>query len=538
MLVQEGYEFQRYNGSIWIMSSRYDSNSLRSGDPSHFTTNDRKGIDCLGAILLPQQYSTFVDWKFEVKDEVTDKRGWMYMSDFCNSVSSASSVSDSQVRYRKWQRLIISTSDLSRARPTMTTFISAKHHFRSLCIPLIKLALSKYDFQIQMVLECERLGDGVYSARNLCATDPPRWCAGPADNLTINPTEIAASSLTPVETTIFNRGNGWDILHEFIFTLYPGRDPLGWQYNAAFDLDNSWMAKPTRDSLVRRRLWIRTCIRDHTLYECRLALQRYIRTHRRGVFKTGPLQRQSHYRRRWSQGTAVLTDSHIELTLDNNYQGFVEYSLKSCEAVRIETGGETDKRFKFGMRKVGPGGSDEGVVCVLNANSEQDRDDWITALTHQIALVNLLFWPLDIGPPTADAVLFKGEMWKRGHVMPNWKFRTFELRQSGTLAYFKDGVLRGKVRVRGCVVRDMPEEGEFVFALLKSTGYGLVMRTSDGLTKKQWMEAIQERIDDVRGPATAMLPAPGNGVCYCLIVVGGIMCRIYELYCSVHMLMQ
>lgn len=40
--------------------------------------------------------------------------------------------------------------------------------------------------------------------------------------------------------------------------------------------------------------------------------------------------------------------------------------------------------------------------------------------------------------------------WKRGHLVPSWKFRRFELRQNGTLAYYKGNELKGKIRLRGC----------------------------------------------------------------------------------------
>jgi hypothetical protein len=508
------------------MSAPYDKNSLKKSDPPHWTTNDRKEISCLNSIILPDGYLVFQDWRFEFVTGKTDSRGWMYLQEFSDKSSASASGLNSQVRYRKWQRMILKKVDAPKTKSLIIKFVAAKSHFRSLCPPLIRAALSKYEFQIQLVMECQRLQDGNYSAQHLSDEDPPAWCSGPVENLSKDPTQTPPSQLQRVEATIFNRGNGWDILHEFIFTMYPEKDSLGWEYNADWSLGHLWSAKPVRDSAVRRRLWIRTCVKNYQLYECRSALHIYIENHPRGVFKTGHLERQSHYRKRWSEGLAVLTDHFLELTLENNYQSHVVYGLKNCEAVSIESVGHSDKKFQFGMRRVGPGGSDDGLVCVLNASSEKDRQAWITALSHQIALVNLLFWPLEIGPPTADRVLFKGEMWKRGHLVPNWKFRSFELRQGGTLAYFKNGVLKGKIRLRGCEIKELPSEGEFAFEVVKTNGYSLALRTTDAFTKLQWIQAIREKLDDVDSPETSRLPPLGMMICALLDYISDCVFRI------------
>jgi hypothetical protein len=44
------------------------------------------------------------------------------------------------------------------------------------------------------------------------------------------------------------------------------------------------------------------------------------------------------------------------------------------------------------------------------------------------------------------------DRWKCGHIVPIWTFRRFELRQNGTLAYYKGHKLKGKIRLRGCNV--------------------------------------------------------------------------------------
>lgn len=58
------------------------------------------------------------------------------------------------------------------------------------------------------------------------------------------------------------------------------------------------------------------------------------------------------------------------------------------------------------------------------------------------------------------------DRWKCGHLVPNWTFRRFELRQNGTLAYYKGHKLKGKIRLRGCNV--IPTE-EFDFQVIIHT---------------------------------------------------------------------
>eukprot|EP00602_Paraphysomonas_sp_CaronLab_P010735 CAMPEP_0185039326 /NCGR_PEP_ID=MMETSP1103-20130426/36076_1 /TAXON_ID=36769 /ORGANISM="Paraphysomonas bandaiensis, Strain Caron Lab Isolate" /LENGTH=639 /DNA_ID=CAMNT_0027578173 /DNA_START=377 /DNA_END=2296 /DNA_ORIENTATION=- len=437
------------------------------------------------------------------------------MTEFINLNSQSNNChSEAKVRSRSWQRLLVGSDQQEDAKKRMLNFLSIRCQYRSLSPCLIQAALLQHDYQIQMVMECQRLSDHKYSSTHLLSHDPPIWSAGTA-NLTSDPRTFPVQELQEVIATVFNRANGWDTLHEFIFTLYPNKDEMGWEYNQDFDQRESWTSAPSRVSCVRRRIWMRTCVRDSKLYECRQALREYIDNHPRGICRSGAVERQSKYRKRWTEGLAVLTDTHLEITLDNNYQSRVVHSLRGCEAVVIE--GEStgalvveQRKYRFGLRQLGPGGKDEGVVCVLNARSIRDRDAWIAALAHQTALVNLIYWPLVIGPPTADQVIIKGEMWKQGHLVPNWKFRSFELRRDGTLAYSKDGVIKGKLRLRGCEVQDADcTDGEHAFKIVKRSGYWLALRTHNAETKQKWVTAIREHISGAGCDDEALLGEVG-----------------------------
>lgn len=392
--------------------------------------------------------------------------------------------------------------------------------YRTLCPSLIHSALQKIEFRIQMVLESERYQDYFHS-RNLLSSDPPHWSCGPDGYLLTDPRNFRLQDLQEVTLSSFDRSDGWEVLHEFVFTLYPNKDSMGWEYNQNFSLADGWSDHPTPESAVRRRLWIRTCVRNNDLYLARMKLQEYLKSHPRGICKVGKIVRQSLIRNRWTNGSAVLTDKSLDLALENNYRSSYSFPLEGCEVVsllydeiensyrgeqwhkssssgaqfNVQSHINSDYRYQFALRKLTASGGDLGLLCILCVSSQEEKDSWIAALGHQCALVNLIFWPFSFGPPIVDQVLAKGELWKKGHLVPTWKYRTFELRQNGTLAYFKGSELKGKIRLRGCSLQDeKTNDDEFTFSLRKKSGYTLSLRATDSQTKKLWKEAITSYI--------------------------------------------
>ena len=256
---------------------------------------------------------------------------------------------------------------------------------------------------------------------------------------------------------------------------------------------------------------MRPCVRDENLNACRDLLRRYIAAHPRGIVKQGRLQRQSHYRKRWCNGTAVLTDTKLEISLENNYQGVVVYDLLGCEVVSdFDTDDTTGHSFRFGLRMIDQVlEKTQEMRCILNARSRAEQLEWVTVLSRQVSQVNLSFWALTFGPPIHNAILIQGNMWKQGSL--HWQYRKFELHGDGVLSYWKENILKGKIKLCNCAVDGTETSGHpFSFTIKKKNGYCLVLRTSDEATKTQWIEAIRCHMSSSHSPVKAILPLAGS----------------------------
>ena len=374
-------------------------------------------------------YKITFDWKFDINTPLlTDLEGWVYNQDFVVDGWIPQATVDTAVRHRKWFRILVVADEAKVAKDRVSTFSGQRREFRSLNPTLISTALSHWYYQLQFILECQRVEEGGFSGHHLRAPgmhDPPNWCIGARDSCLIDPTDIPVGELYDGLHLIESNPHSSNCLTEFIFTVHPDRDCMGWQYNTSFHTLDPWSSQLQPDSRVRRRLWFRSIVPNKTLYSCRRALRDYIDLHPRGTIKQGHLQRQSHYRKRWCDGMASLSDRTLSIHLQNNYQSRVEYTLVGCEVIAEispeELGGsacgegegnmDLQHPFLFGLRVVGSGGKDHGLQCVLNAKSAEQREEWVAALAHQVALVNPFFWPLPFGPPIAHSVVIQGDMW-------------------------------------------------------------------------------------------------------------------------------
>lgn len=212
----------------------------------------------------------------------------------------------------------------------------------------------------------------MYSPYNLKSTDPPQWSfvlSSSSSSSTMNgtdnnnnnnnndnncnntsniidlmftsivdPCNVSTSNLTQISPEHFQIPLGWTYLHDFMFTCYPSRDICGWQYSNDFDSNNKWISSqiipnsiPKEVYIVRRRLWIRTLVKENNIQDCRNVFEKYIQNHPRGNILSTKIYRQSHYRKRWCAGTALLTDKSLHISLDDNYQQNINYNLKGCE---------------------------------------------------------------------------------------------------------------------------------------------------------------------------------------------------------------
>jgi hypothetical protein len=501
-------------------TSPFSRSSLISSDPPFIKDLEH----------APYGFSLFIDY------DLNYVGGWAYATDFASAEWSEEIFQSAVVRKRKVYRLFVRDCDLSRALLLKESWRSS---YRSIHPMFISAALEGYQHKIEMVVEYQRLLRDRYDSYNLIYSDPAQWnfalpyppATAPVEATDpdfVDPTSCPLSYLRPLDQcTSFKLIDGWQILHDFIHVLHPCKDEMGWQYSNSFlnDCDRlpgsrSHWSRPSTDKgrpLVRRRLWMRTLVRDCDLEECRVALDAHIAAHPRGVIFSSRLQRRSSYRKRWCDAAATLRDDAIEIRIENNYQKFVTYSLHGCEPVLLsQLSGEGDlmnKFFLFGLRRIGgarlaglpvvenhldPTG---GVFCILNAPSAELRDRWVSALTHQLLLVNTYRflrqscsqWCPVIGPPClVDVPYITGRLWKKGDLV--WKFRTFELRKSGILAYFKRGRLIGEVKLLNeCSIQIPPDISfQFPFDIMTCDGTSVLrLAASDAETRQRWMTALR-----------------------------------------------
>lgn len=447
----------------------------------------------------------------------TDCRGWKYHVDIQQGVllptrGGCAPTSNHKFRRRRWQRILVDVSSEMRAHLLVETELHANSYsVRTLSPLMIKAALGTQCHEIQYIMESERRSDVTkpYCPAELGVTDPPYWASGRQANLTDDPLLCPVEDLCEVLTSELNHTNGWTDLHQFLFTVYPNKDEEGWEYSIDFSAD-SWSATSTSESRVRRRLWFRPCVRDEDLNVCRDILRRYIAAHPRGVVKEGRLQRQSHYRKRWCHGTAILTDTKLEISLENNYKGVVVYDLIGCEVISdFDADDESGHSFRFGLRTINEVlDKTQEMRCILNARSRAEQLEWVTILSRQVSQANLSFWNLTFGPPVNHSVLIQGNMWKQGSL--TWQFRKFELHGDGVLLYWKENILKGKIKLTNCLV-DLVDNGyPFSFSIKKKNGYCMILRTSDETTRAQWIDAIRSHTTTSHSPQKAVLPREGD----------------------------
>jgi hypothetical protein len=293
-------------------------------------------------------YQTFRGWTINKEfssPDIDERGGWRY-----------SNQTLPLRRRRFWEQLLVKKSQFEQASVLITHFQSK---FRAINISFIRRALGPtHEYHIQMALESQRISTDLYSSYNLQFNDPPAWSCVPSSSLsshhpppsTLSPCDVPSSSLVPITRESFRLPRGWAPLHDFMFVTYPSRDLSGWQYSTDFQSMNfsasQVILSPTAPTAspssspsshaqelhqVRRRLWIRTIVRESDLSSCRERLSSYINAHPRGHIIATRLYRQSHYRKRWCLGIGLLTDRKIHLFLDNNYQQHVSYALEGCE---------------------------------------------------------------------------------------------------------------------------------------------------------------------------------------------------------------
>jgi hypothetical protein len=502
-------------------------------------------------------YQIFRGWAVHRTITGGDEKGWVYDS----------SCQQKLRRKRLWEQLFVRNSQCDQAAILVTHFHSK---FRAINLSFIRRALGSQEFHIQMVLECQRLSAGLYSSNNLQPFDPPAWSRAPSDSQ--SPCDIPESALVPISMDSFQIPSGWKYLHDFMFTSYPSRDLSGWQYSNGFEFDqisssqflpslaeNSKVHTETKKDLyqVRRRLWIRTIVKESELIHCRHLFSNYISSHPRGHILATRLYRQSHFRKRWCFGIGLLIDKEIHIFLDKNYQSHITYHLEGCEVTVLSqrprnpepaTTSTSDhptpphrdhnpeshhpfpllgspqvprKFYLFGLKYIscqdGRGGTtgepslsssatarelEGSMQCILSTLTNKDRDLWISALSHQLVLVNQHRYPLPtaysvrLGPSVSDSITLCGQLWRRIH--QTWKLNYFELRSNGTFSCFENGILvtefsswksQTSIQIPGDISFHFP------FGIYSNGELSLMLSSESSSGRQSWMTLLHRQIE-------------------------------------------
>lgn len=307
--------------SLSSVSGPPSTSSVRnSTDPPRLSTFDKKRpVANLQEIIYPSGHRILCDWKPEVTTQ-TDSNGWQYADDFFSSTWSECAINpeENHVRHRKWQRLTIPSNDYSRGCQYLAQFQPNLTLFRSLSPNIIQYIFENEPYHIQMILEFQRSLNGEYSSDYLLPSDPAQWSSGFGDYALMNPKLLQIDQLKEVVGTIYNGGDGWETLHDFIYQIASDTDSQGWQYNTSFISELEWRKTSKSESCmmnVRRRLWFRTCVPDSYLESSQDKLLSYFAKRPRGVIKCGNLQRQGQFKVMWYDSYATLTDSQLEIIL-------------------------------------------------------------------------------------------------------------------------------------------------------------------------------------------------------------------------------
>lgn len=412
----------------------------------------------------------------------TCSNGWRYAPSFQDSFRNTYD-KQCEVKRRKWQRILVPHDKVSDAQEKIRDFHLYQCAFRSLHPSVIKIALRGQTFVVQLVLEFQRRNFNTFSNENVTftASDPPPWSG--VDAFLLEDPRVFNTILSPVLVTPYKINEGWDILHEFIFACYPNCDAAGWQYNSSANFDD-WSPEMSEDCKVRRRLWFRTCVHKQDVDICRSLIKNYGESHERGTIYQVFALKQDRIKTIWLDAMFTLTDKNLNVSIDPLN---LSYDFSLCESVVVPLGrGYCGQSWPaVGIRN--SHGGDQDMNLVLALRTDRELELFVGALTHQLAIVNLNFWRLEYGPPEPDGITLRGELSKKGHLVPNWKLRTFELRENGILSYYKGSELLGKLNIlNGEVVR----EGNFI-SITTVSAYTLLVTSKQSTTRDLWFDALK-----------------------------------------------
>jgi hypothetical protein len=452
---------------------QFQARNLYQDDFAHWCLPNAESILNLKAVELPDGYEALYPWTNE--EPHTDSEGWKYSHSFYNAPWHATPQSDSLIRRRIWHRVVIPTTQATAAREALHKFYSTCCSYRALNFQLVDRALGDFSHQFQIIYEFQRQTNGSssdgeksspsfsYSPNALSSSDPVApWSTfsnpihDPALGTDSSPTYV------PISQVSFNCPPGWVVLHEFIHSIHPDSDEIGWEYSfspTSFPSPSSSpsqqlqqysqtsLTSPAPSLLYRRRKWFRTLVHVSNYLDCRVALTSYVTSHPRGLIKQGNLYKKSSFQHVWLSCSASIVDDQLILSSSQENKTFSLFGLeviplKSHECIGYQAG--------FALRKKAYDNSVSDTLCSLTSDVISDVALWMETLSHQIAFVNNDFNPLSFGPVISDPILLTDDMWKRSDILQVWRLRTLQLHESGFLIYYHGAQIRDRIDLNGC----------------------------------------------------------------------------------------
>lgn len=533
-----------------------------------------------------------LDWEVHSRFGFTDEKGWVYRRPNTTAEWSSMHISNSPEKRRMWERISVhlpSHTDCDSGC-ILTLVQKVLSRCRGLNPKMVHCALEGFAYEVQTIVQEQQFNvdTGMFTAsqwKGMLSEVGSERDAGAGGRVLFQSVESLAGISRQQRTS----PHEWVPLHDFIVSCSLSGDDSGWEYLHAHRESTTAALPPhalslydtSRDSLSasssslspgaspdhprhlstdaaplrgvesRRRLWMRTVVRRESFVQCHEALRRFLAARPRGEVCRGALRRRSHYRKRWCDGDASLTDDAITISLHNNYQSRVSYGLRGCEVVLVvrdsslsaqspvssvdtdkamsdsEDGSESDTsgtsdcdssvgEFLFGLRRLGARGCDPGgrggesvplsspdLVCTLGATSESDRARWMDALAHQLAIVNLSdcvhsTYSQVFGPPHVardGTLVLSGELGVRG--LFGWYRRTLVLHSSCQLSCYKGNKLLREenirdLRVRDCFPSHRKDECVWHFDLVDQRGRVVLALAAVSEEKRcQWVLAMK-----------------------------------------------
>mmetsp|Transcript_2467 Transcript_2467/g.4484 ORF Transcript_2467/g.4484 Transcript_2467/m.4484 type:complete len:623 (+) Transcript_2467:83-1951(+) len=517
-----------------------DSQNPLSEDVQPFTLineDESPHLASLDSYEVPEDFSVVYPFTYTISElggrhgNETDREGWQYSTSFKGTSWHPVRSPTSYVRRRKWERLMVLKHQHHLCMCVVPEYYKQLTGFRCLHPLIIKASIGKrFRYRIQLVAQHQRKRNGIFSGKHLDADDPPEWAVGPSPELCDDPLQCDGSTIQPYEQfAFFDRTKGFDLLHDFIYALYPGKDEFGWEYNRNFfeESDLVWMplagasnkaniandselivsnekeARPKSECHVRRRMWFRTLVSDCDLEECRHRLSLYLAERPNTVSSDMTVYCLFSFGRQWRPVSLTLRGVMLQILnpLKNN-KVMNTYDLRDHVMSVLGPQDCPGRSQGFGIR-LHEHRHTHSFAAIFSAENVEGHMFWTEKIKYQMCQVDM-GRRLDVAPPLSDDVLLKSDMWlknRNSRAINKWGLKTLELHRSGYLKVYNGVHLKYQYDVINCryVVKFARTSGNsqfcgdgtrFEFAVVFRSRESVAIRAMTQDALNQWLRAL------------------------------------------------